>query len=76
MADMLPKVSHLRKKIDLEGLHCEVQVDGGIGMETAGSAAQAGATSLVAGSAVYGAKDPVRAFRELQSLVDLSSSPR
>jgi ribulose-phosphate 3-epimerase len=74
MADMLPKVRHLREIIDREKLCCEVQVDGGINIKTAPVAAQAGATSLVAGSAVYGANDPARAFQELQKLVvDLPS---
>ena len=69
LPDMLEKVRVLRKKIDLAGLPCELQVDGGINRQTAGLAALAGATSLVAGSAVFGAEDPVLAFQNLQKLV-------
>jgi len=42
-----------------------LEVDGGIGAGTAGTMAEAGATLLVAGSAVFGAKDPAQAFQEI-----------
>jgi ribulose-phosphate 3-epimerase len=69
MPDMLEKVRVLRRKIDEAGLACELQVDGGINKQTAVLAAEAGATSLVAGSAIFGASDPVQAFKDLQKLV-------
>ena len=56
---MLPKVRAVRQAIDARGLDCWLQVDGGIHMETVSAAAQAGADSLVAGSAIFGAKDMV-----------------
>lgn len=73
LPEMLDKVRALRRRIGLERSACELQVDGGINLKTAGLAAEAGATSLVAGSAVFGAPDAAKAFRELQQLVDLSS---
>jgi ribulose-phosphate 3-epimerase len=76
MSDMLPKVSELRRKIDTDHLRCELQVDGGINAASAPLAAKAGATSLVAGSAVYDGKDPIKAFQALQRLVDLSTAPQ
>ena len=42
-----------------------IEVDGGIGTATAGSMADAGATLMVAGSAVFGADDPARAFTDI-----------
>ena len=69
MPEMLEKVRVLRKRIDEAHLDCELQVDGGINGQTAPLAAQAGATSLVAGNAVFGAPDPAGAFRDLQKLV-------
>lgn len=57
MADMMEKVSKLRAKADEMGLDLEIQVDGGIGLETAPVAIKAGADVLVAGSAVFGAED-------------------
>lgn len=73
MPEILEKVRILRQKIDDLNLSCELQVDGGINLKTASSAALAGATSLVAGSAVFDAPDPAKAFQTLQMLVDLSS---
>ncbi len=69
MADMLPKVRALREKIDQQKLKTELQVDGGINTKTAPLAAEAGATSLVAGSAVYGTGNTTEAFQNLQKLV-------
>jgi ribulose-phosphate 3-epimerase len=69
MPDMLEKVRILRRKIDEADLSCELQVDGGINKQTVGLAAQAGATSLVAGSAIFDASDPVQAFKDLQKLI-------
>jgi len=42
-----------------------IEVDGGIDAATAGSVAEAGASLFVAGSAVFGAADPVAAYREI-----------
>jgi ribulose-phosphate 3-epimerase len=42
-----------------------IEVDGGIDATTAGPCAAAGATVFVAGSAVFGAPDPVTAYREI-----------
>lgn len=57
---MLPKIARLRNMIDDRGLNCELEVDGGIGPETAGQVVAAGARVLVAGSAIFGAKEPVK----------------
>ena len=57
MADMLPKVERIRRWIDEQGLACELEVDGGVGMSTRDQCVAAGADVLVAGSAVYGAED-------------------
>jgi ribulose-phosphate 3-epimerase len=45
-----------------------IEVDGGIDASTAGPCASAGATAFVAGTAVFGAPDPVAAFRELAAV--------
>ncbi len=49
----------------LAGPDLPIQVDGGIGPVTAGIAQEAGATLFVAGSAVFGAEDPARAYRAI-----------
>ena len=66
MADMMPKVSALRKLIDEKNPACELEVDGGIDPATAPVAIAAGANVLVAGSAVYKAADIPARIRELR----------
>jgi ribulose-phosphate 3-epimerase len=66
MPDMMPKVAALRAAIDARDLDCWIQVDGGVNAANISLAAAAGADSLVAGSAVFGAKDCAAAFRELE----------
>lgn len=70
LPSMMAKVRRLRAAIDAAGLGTALQVDGGISVETAGQAADAGATVLVAGSAVYGADDPAAAIAELRALAE------
>jgi ribulose-phosphate 3-epimerase len=52
---VLPKLAALRRACDERGLPTELEIDGGISADTAGDAARAGASVLVAGSAVFGA---------------------
>ena len=42
-----------------------IEVDGGIDASTAGPCAAAGATTFVAGSAIFGSPDPAAAFRQI-----------
>ena len=58
MEDMMPKVAALRAEIDRRGLAVQIQVDGGIGADTAVTAAAAGADNAVMGSALFNATDP------------------
>ena len=51
------KIRRLRALADRLQPNLEIQVDGGVKADTAGEIAAAGANVLVAGSAVYGAKD-------------------
>ena len=55
----------LRRLRALVGPDLPIQVDGGIDVDTAPLAAEAGATLFVAGSAMFGAQDPGRAYREI-----------
>lgn len=57
----LPKLRRLRELIDSVNPTCELEVDGGIDAVTAPRVVSAGARVLVAGSAVFGAKDGVAA---------------
>ncbi|HEV2352393.1 MAG TPA: ribulose-phosphate 3-epimerase [Terriglobia bacterium] len=57
--ETLNKIRQVRKFIEQLGLNCDVEVDGGINTQTAALVAEAGANVLVAGSAVFDAKDGV-----------------
>src|SRR5438270_1914119 len=50
----LPKIEHIAEAVQRRGLKTRVEVDGGITPETAPRVASAGATVLVAGTAVFG----------------------
>ena len=54
MADMMPKLRRFAEAKAKTGLDVWLQVDGGITVDTIGIAAEAGADTFVAGSAVYG----------------------
>lgn len=70
MASELPKVQALRERYpDLN-----IEVDGGLGPGTIDQAADAGANVIVAGSAVFGAKDPAEVIALLRDVVDKKAS--
>ncbi|HYM39526.1 MAG TPA: ribulose-phosphate 3-epimerase [Thermoplasmata archaeon] len=52
-ADVVPKILEARAYLDQERLPVELEVDGGIKVETAGRVAEAGADILVSGSGVF-----------------------
>ena len=60
----LDKVRRVREMIDRLQPACELEVDGGIDSATAPLAVEAGARVLVAGSAIFGAKEGVAAAME------------
>jgi ribulose-phosphate 3-epimerase len=64
--EALDKVRAARALIDERGLQVEVEIDGGINVDTAPAAAAAGADILVAGSAVFHADDPAEAARRIR----------
>lgn len=66
MADMLPKITALRRYSSELNPACELEVDGGVGPDTFRACINAGANVLVAGSAVYGAEDIPARIRELR----------
>ncbi len=52
-ADVVPKIREARAYIDKERLPVELQVDGGIKLDTAAAVAEAGADILVSGSGIF-----------------------
>ena len=64
--DMMPKVQVLREKYP----ELNIEVDGGLSEKTIDTAADAGANVIVAGSAVFGAKDPSEVISKLRDAVE------
>jgi ribulose-phosphate 3-epimerase len=63
---VLDKLAEARRVVDELRLPVELEIDGGINIETAPQAADAGADILVAGSAVFHADDPADAARKIK----------
>jgi ribulose-phosphate 3-epimerase len=64
--EVLDKIRTLRKMIDDKGLQVEIEIDGGVNEETAKLCMEAGATVLVAGSAIYNQKNREQAIAALR----------
>ena len=67
MPDQMPKLARLRDEVRRRGSEVWLQVDGGISESTIAQAAEAGADTFVAGSAVFGAANPALAIAALRS---------
>jgi ribulose-phosphate 3-epimerase len=65
IAEVLDKVEVARREIDRRDLAVEIEIDGGINVDTAPLAARAGVDILVAGSAIFRADDAVAAGRAI-----------
>ena len=68
MADMMPKVTAIRRYITEKGLDCEVEVDRRAARDAATICADAGANVLVAGSAYFKAAEPAAFVEALHGL--------
>lgn len=66
MAGQMPKISAIRARLDQVNPDCDIEVDGGIKPDTAPIAIGAGASVLVAGSAVFGHEDYAGIIRTLR----------
>jgi ribulose-phosphate 3-epimerase len=65
-------IDKIRRLRALIGPEVELEVDGGIDVDTAGPCAQAGASLFVAGTSIFGHKEPGRAFRQIASAAGCS----
>lgn len=66
---VVPKIRHISGLIRERGLRVEIEVDGGIDAKTAPRVVAAGASILVAGSAVFGQSDRAGAIETLRNAV-------
>jgi ribulose-phosphate 3-epimerase len=67
LPEMLPKIRRLRATCAERRLHPMIEVDGGENPTTAAQAAAAGATAIVAGSAIFGAEDYAAAIAAIRA---------
>lgn len=75
MPEVLPKVTAVAARAKQEGRDIWIQVDGGVGPDTIGQAAAAGANTFVAGSSVFSRTiSPAEAIAELRAAAALSAS--
>ena len=66
---VLSKAERCRQLIDKNGWEIDVQIDGGVTVDTAPQARSAGVNVFVAGSAIFGKADPVAAIAELRNAI-------
>lgn len=67
LPETLPKIRTLRQLCRDRGLDPWIEVDGGVTVNTARAAVEAGANALVAGSSIFGAPDYQRAIADLRA---------
>jgi len=73
---VLPKMRQLADEIDRRGLPTEIAVDGGIAPDSAGRVAEAGASVLIAGAAVFGKPDYRAAIAEIRAAAEKGAATR
>jgi ribulose-phosphate 3-epimerase len=67
IASMVPKIAALREMRDKRGLDVTIEVDGGLSGDNAWQVIDAGATAIVAGSAVFHAPDYAKAIAAIRN---------
>lgn len=65
--EVLDKVRAARRDIDAAGLAVEIEIDGGIKVDNAHLAAEAGVDILVSGTGIFGQADPVAAVDAMRA---------
>lgn len=70
MPEALPKLEAVRAELDRRGLTPDVQIDGGVKLDNARRCIEAGATVLIAASAIYQAEDPAAVARQLKAIAE------
>jgi len=67
---VLPKIKRLREKISEKGIGVDIEVDGGVNINTISKVAQAGGNIFVAGNAVFTTPDYGKTISELRRLAE------
>ena len=71
LAEVVPDIVEARKLVDKRASRADIEVDGGVNLDTIGEPVAAGADILVAGSAVYDGRDPVAAATRIRERLDM-----
>jgi ribulose-phosphate 3-epimerase len=66
--EVYPRLEAVRAEVDRRGALVEVEIDGGVKVDNAQRAVDAGATVLISASAIFQAPDPAVAAAELASI--------
>jgi len=74
IASVLPKICEVRRRVAASGRAVRIEVDGGVKVGNIGQVAQAGADTLVAGSAIFGAKDYAGTIRAMRGELAVAGS--
>ena len=64
--ETMDKIRFIKAEIEELGLQTLIEIDGGVNAENAHALFDAGADVLVAGSAVFGAKDPIEMIHKMK----------
>ena len=76
IAEVLDTVRAARRDIDERGLATEIEIDGGIKIDNAHLAAEAGVDILVSGTGIFGAEDPAAAARAIREAASAARAGR
>jgi ribulose-phosphate 3-epimerase len=68
--DVFPRLGAVRREIDRRGLDIDVEVDGGVKVDNARQAVDAGASVLVSASGIFQAPDPAESARALRAIAN------
>jgi len=71
LESQLPKIATLRRMIDQSGRAIRIEIDGGINATTAAQVLEAGADTLVAGTAIFSAPDYAAEIAALRAAADV-----
>jgi ribulose-phosphate 3-epimerase len=67
---VLPKIKRLREKISEKGIGVDIEVDGGVNINTISKVAQAGGNIFVAGNAIFTTPNYGKTISELRRLAE------
>jgi ribulose-phosphate 3-epimerase len=66
--EVYPRIEAVRETVDRRGLDVQVEIDGGVKIDNARRAVDAGASVLIAASGIFQAPDPAQAAKELAAI--------